>query len=104
MHNTTKLYTQQVPNLQGLQFHVCDALVQCICYNTSQYIILSHISTVCILLQYFTIRHSLTHIHCMYTVTILHNTSFSHTYPLYVYSFFMSVKIISMIFKVKFQL
>jgi len=37
------------------------------CYNTSQYVILSHISTVCILLQYFTIRHSLTHIHCMYT-------------------------------------
>ena len=67
MHNTTKLYKQQVPNLHGLQFCVCDALVQCICYNTPQYVILSHISTVCILLQYFTICHSLTHIHCMYT-------------------------------------
>jgi len=36
---------------------------------------------------YSTICHSLTHIHCMYTVTILHNMSFSHTYPLYVYCY-----------------
>jgi len=52
MHNTTKLYTQQVPNLHGLQFCVSDALVQCICYNTPQYVILSYTSTVSILILY----------------------------------------------------